>query len=427
MKSNYRKIGDYIEEVNNINTDLSVTYLRGISSIYKKFITSKANIVGVDFLDYKIVKKDQFAYNPNTARMGDKIPIALNNAEDCIVSKIYPVFEIVKKDKLNSEYLMMWFRRPEFDRYARFKSHGSAREVFDWEEMCNVELPVPHIDKQKEVVKKYNVLINRITLNNRFIADLEETAQTIYKQWFVDFEFPNENGKSYKSNGGKMKFNEKIKKDIPEGWDVKNLEFFIDNTIGGDWGVSIPNGNYTKEVICIRGTDIPNFKIGQLGDSPKRYILSQNYKDKLLSSGQLVIEISGGSPIQSTGRSTLILDEHIKYAESPLICSNFCRALSLKDSLYCGFFYSYINYLYKGDVLFNFENSTIGLKNFNLNGFLSEQLSVIPNDKIIKKYNEIYFKILKTMFFYGRQNEILNNNQNMLLSNLLLAKSKNNI
>jgi len=186
MKSNYRQLGKYIREVSNINTDFSVNYLRGISSIYKNFIKSRANIVGVDFLDYKIVSNGQFAFNPNTARMGDKIPIALNEAEDCIVSKIYPVFEIKSTNELLPEYLMMWFRRPEFDRYARFKSHGSAREIFDWEEMRNVYLPIPDPQKQKEIVKEYNVIQNRIALNQQLIQKLEETAQAIYKQWFVD-------------------------------------------------------------------------------------------------------------------------------------------------------------------------------------------------------------------------------------------------
>jgi type I restriction enzyme S subunit len=118
----------------------------------------------------------------------------------------------------------MWFRRPEFDRYARFMSHGSAREIFGWEEMCNTLLPIPSIAKQREIVKEYNVVQNSIALNQQLIQKLEETAQAIYKQWFVDFEFPDENGQPYKSNGGEMEFNEELKKDIPEGWAVKKLE-----------------------------------------------------------------------------------------------------------------------------------------------------------------------------------------------------------
>lgn len=103
-----------------------------------------------------------------------------------LVSQAYTPFEVKDTNELDPEFLMMWFRRPEFDRYARFKSHGSAREIFDWEEMCNTLLPVPHIDKQREIVKEYNTIQNRIALNQKLVQKLEETAQVIYKQWFVE-------------------------------------------------------------------------------------------------------------------------------------------------------------------------------------------------------------------------------------------------
>jgi type I restriction enzyme S subunit len=136
---------------------------------------------------YKIVYKNQFTYIADTSRRGDKIAIALNNRFDkMLVSQAYTPFEVKDRNELDPEYLMMWFRRPEFDRYARFKSHGSAREIFDWEEMCNTLLPIPHITKQREIVKEYNILQNRITLNQQLIQKLEETAQAIYREWFVE-------------------------------------------------------------------------------------------------------------------------------------------------------------------------------------------------------------------------------------------------
>jgi len=228
MKSNYKRLGPYISEVNNRNSDLSIDRLQGISSIYKCFMQSKANIVDVEFLSYKVVNKYQFAFNPNTARMGDKIPIALNLDEPCIVSSIYPVFEITKTDEFMPEYLMMWFRRPEFDRYARFHSHGSAREVFGWEEMCNVELPIPSIVKQKEIVDEYHTIINRIKINEQLIQKLEETAQAFFKKWFVDYEFPDENQNPYKSSGGEMEFNKELGKDIPKGWECLTIGDVVD-------------------------------------------------------------------------------------------------------------------------------------------------------------------------------------------------------
>ena len=135
---------------------------------------------------YKIVEKNQFVYIADTSRRGDKIAIALNLFDKILVSQAYTPFQIKDNAKLHPEYLMMWFRRPEFDRYARFKSHGSAREIFDWNEMCEVMLPVPAIEKQREIVAEYNAVQNRIDLNNKMIQKLEETAQAIYREWFVE-------------------------------------------------------------------------------------------------------------------------------------------------------------------------------------------------------------------------------------------------
>lgn len=241
MKLNYKKLGSYIKQVDIRNSDNKIIYLRGVSSVYKCLIKSKANLIGTDMSKYKVVEKNQFVFNPNTARMGDKIPIALNDENICIVSQIYPVFEITETNKLHPEYLMMWFRRPEFDRYARFMSHGSAREIFGWDEMCNTFLPIPSPEKQREIVAEYNVIQNRIKLNNQLIQKLEETAQAIYKQWFVDFEFPDEKRKPYKSNGGKMVFNEELDKDIPNGWQVKPFTEVIKFSGGGT-----PSTNYPE-------------------------------------------------------------------------------------------------------------------------------------------------------------------------------------
>lgn len=186
MKSNYKPLGKYIQPVVGRNNDLGDLPLVGLS-IQKKFIPSIANTIGTDMSTYRIIERNQFAYGPVTSRNGDKITIALfNDFDKALISQAYIPFEVKDCNELDPEYLMMWFRRPEFDRYARFKSHGSAREIFDWEEMCNTLLPIPHIDKQREIVQEYNTIQNRIALNQQLIQKLEETAQAIYREWFVE-------------------------------------------------------------------------------------------------------------------------------------------------------------------------------------------------------------------------------------------------
>ena len=181
-----QKLGDYIREVDVRNKDLKVTNLLGLS-INKSFIPSIANLIGADLSNYKIIERKHFVYVPVTSRNGEKLSIALlNDCENAIVSQAYTVFEIIDKEKLLPEYLMMWFKRAEFDRYARFHSHGSAREVFDWSEMCDVLLPIPSIEQQREIVSEYETISKRIKLNEQIIKNLEATAQTLYHKMFVE-------------------------------------------------------------------------------------------------------------------------------------------------------------------------------------------------------------------------------------------------
>ena len=201
-KNSLYRLGDYIREVDVKNRDLEVTKLLGVS-ISKEFMPSIANTIGTDMSSYKVIEPRQFAYGPVTSRNGDKVSIALyKDDEKAIVSQAYTIFEVKNKQELLPEYLMMWFRRPEFDRYARFKSHGSAREIFSWEEMCDVELPIPSIEQQQKIVSEYEAVIRRIRLNEQIITKLEETAQTLYHKMFVD-------GID--------------KEDLPEGWRMGTL------------------------------------------------------------------------------------------------------------------------------------------------------------------------------------------------------------
>ena len=172
MKDGYKQLGQYIRQVDVRNKEGKEENLLGVS-VQKRFIPSIANTVGTDFTKYKVVKKGQFTYIPDTSRRGDKIGIALlEDYDEGLVSNVYTVFEVVDTEQLLPEYLMLWFSRPEFDRYARFKSHGSVREVMDWDEMCKVELPVPPIEKQREIVNAYNTISKRIELKKQINDNL---------------------------------------------------------------------------------------------------------------------------------------------------------------------------------------------------------------------------------------------------------------
>ena len=260
MRSSYKHIGKYVKQVNLRNKDLSVTNLQGIR-INKVFMPSVANTYGTDLSKYKVVSRKQFAFNPMHVGRDEVLPISMLEDEgSVIVSPAYVVFEVKDENELLPEYLMMWCRRPEFDRNAWFTSDSSVRGGFSWKDFCEMELPIPSPEKQREIVKEYHTIVNRIKLNEQLNQKLEETAQAIYKQWFVDFEFPISaehaaaigrpelEGKPYKSSGGEMVYNEELDQEIPKGWETGSFTSVIQFGGGGTpstgepeyWGGGIP-------------------------------------------------------------------------------------------------------------------------------------------------------------------------------------------
>lgn len=241
MRSSYKKIGSFVKQVNVRNKDLSVTNLQGIN-INKFFMPSVANTNGTDLSKYKVVAQKQFAFNPMHVGRDKVLPISmLEEKESVIVSPAYTVFKVKDETQLLPEYLMMWCRRPEFDRNAWFTTDSSVRGGFSWKDFCDLTLPVPFIEKQREIVREYHTIVDRIKLNEQLNQKLEETAQAIYKQWFVDFEFPISKehaaeigkpeleGKPYKSSGGKMVWNDELDQEIPETWDYVPIQHLIDD------------------------------------------------------------------------------------------------------------------------------------------------------------------------------------------------------
>ncbi|EKO3792567.1 restriction endonuclease subunit S [Vibrio metschnikovii] len=267
MTSNYKKIGDYIRLVDVRNRNLEVKTLLGLS-ISKEFIPSVANTVGTDMANYKIIKKGQFACSLMQVRRDKKIPVALQiDFDEAIISQAYPVFEVVNTESLDPEYLMMWMSRSEFDRHACFLAVGGVRGSLEWDDFCDMELPVPSIEKQREIVREYNVVNDRIALNEQLTQKLEDTAQAIYKQWFVDFEFPISKeyaesigkpeleGKPYKSSGGELVMSGDS--EIPTGWEHYRLEQLVDRVCVGFVGTL--HSSYCREgegVRLLRTTDL---------------------------------------------------------------------------------------------------------------------------------------------------------------------------
>ena len=226
--------------------------------------------------------------------------------------------------------------------------------------------------------------------------NLEQQAQAIFKEWFIDNPENNE-------------------------WSTGTFSELIKSTLNGDWGKEAPTGNNTEKVYCIRGADIPEVKAGNKGKMPTRYILSKNFAAKQLAAGDIVVEISGGSPTQSTGRCTAITQSLLDRYDSGMVCTNFCKAMKPKEG-YSLFIYYYWQYLYGKGVFFSYENGTTGIKNLDFSGFIETKTILIPPvDKVIA-FDDYCKSIFNQIFANGKQNEHLAVLRDTLLPKLMFGE-----
>lgn len=186
MKSNYDPLGKHIRLVDYRNSEEVTSTVLGIS-IDKEFMPSVANVIGTDLSRYKLISKGLFACNPMHVGRDERLPIALYEEDSpAIVSPAYFMFEIIDRDVLNEEYLMMWFRRPEFDRECWFMTDGSVRGGITWDDLCRIKLPVPSYARQCEIVESYRAITDRIALKRAENDNLEATIQAAFDKAFHD-------------------------------------------------------------------------------------------------------------------------------------------------------------------------------------------------------------------------------------------------
>ncbi|RXK06461.1 restriction endonuclease subunit S [Halarcobacter bivalviorum] len=376
MKSNYKPIGDYIQIVDNRNKELKDLPLVGVT-INKKFIPSVANTIGTNMSNYKLIKKNQFACSLMQVRRDGKIPVALMKDDEAIISQAYPVFEVKDTNELLPEYLMMWMSRSEFDREACFYAVGGVRGSLEWEDFCAMQLPVPSPDKQKEIVKEYHTIVDRIKLNEELNQKLEDTAQSIYKEWFVNFEFPDENGKPYKSNCGEMVYCAELDMEIPKGWETVNLESMLDIKYGKDYK-HLDNG------------EIPLYGSGGV----------MNYVNEYLYSGESIL-----IPRKGSLNNILYINQEFWTVDT--------------------MFYSIIKTKNAGKYLFHilknidFYSLNVGSAVPSMTTNLLNSLKVMkPSIDVLEKFEEMLSPIYNHMIIIQKENENLEKLQKTLLSKM---------
>lgn len=322
-----------------------------------------------------------------------KVSIIKRNDPKGIISQALLLLR-VNPSKIEPHYLKYFFESKEGYNSIVSRSSGSVQvNIAKRVVIEQIPIKIPSLDTQKKIISMLLSIDKKIEENERINNNLEQQAQAIFKGWFID------NPESSK-------------------WSTGTFSELIKSTLNGDWGKEAPTGNNTEKVYCIRGADIPEVKAGNKGKMPTRYILPKNFSNKQLAAGDIVVEISGGSPTQSTGRCTAITQSLLDRYDSGMVCTNFCKAIKPKEG-YSLFVYYYWQYLYDRDVFFSYENGTTGIKNLDFSGFIeTETIFIPPTDKVVA-FDDYCKSIFNQIFANGKQNEHLAELRDTLLPKLM--------
>ena len=298
-----------------------------------------------------------------------------------------PQFVVLKDIQINPVYLAYFLKTDEFQKQIYGIVGGSAIPTLSQEDLANLIVRVPNENTQNTIADILDSLDGKIEINKRINDNLEAMAKQLYDYWFVQFDFPNEEGKPYKSSGGAMVWNEELHMNIPYSWNTCLLNDYIGSNNTGDWGFDEPAEKRNMKVGCIRGADIV-----KLNDLPTRYIKDSN-TSKLLSVWDIVIEVSGGSPTQATGRSAFVTPGVLKRNGGNLTCSNFCHAFTMKNYKASAYFFFMWRMFYDNNNMFNYEGKTSGIKNFMTDTFLANKWLDVPTALL-----DLFFERIKVIY-----------------------------
>ena len=299
-------------------------------------------------------------------------------------------FKVTPNEKIYFKYLYYALNNKKMHDAMLNAASGTTIPDLKHSSFYDLEIPLPEISNQKKIPKILDNICDKLKLNNEINNNLFELLKSDFKNKFY-------------------------KKDEKDSF----LSDYISETIGGDWGKESPEGNNNTKVYCVRGADIPSMEYGNKGNAPIRYILEKNYNNKKLNPNNIIIEISGGSPTQSTGRTAYITQNILDMYDSPLLCTNFCRAIETKNELLAPFVYMNLKLMYEDDVFFNWENGTTGIKNLALNDMLSNIEVKTPDENDLKEYNLLFNNIMNKISNNSNENIKLEQLRDTLLPKLM--------
>lgn len=384
--------------------DINPKELLAKGALAKKISMDKLQPFCRDVPEYEIAKFSGGTRFRNGDTIMARITPCLENGKTAMVNILEPgevgfgstefiVFRA--KEGYTDPNFVYYLVKSSFVRDPAIKSMvgSSGRQRVQTDVVQNLIVPFPSLLEQRKIASILKSLDDKIALNTAINDNLEQQAQALFKKWFID---------------------------NPENvdWSAGTFRELIQSTLNGDWGKEAPTGNNTEKVYCIRGADIPEVKAGNKGKMPTRYILPKNLANKKLEAGDIVVEISGGSPTQSTGRCTAITQSLLDRYDSSMVCTNFCKAIKPKNG-YSLFVYYYWQYLYEKGVFFSYENGTTGIKNLDFTGFIETEPIIVPTFDKVQAFDDYCKSIFNQVFANGKQSEQLSSLRDTLLPKLM--------
>ena len=271
-----------------------------------------------------------------------------------------------------------------------------------------IEIPLPPMPQQRAIAHVLGTLDDKIELNRRMNETLEAMARALFKSWFVDFEpvrakregrwRPGESLPGLAADLYELfpdRLVDSVLGEIPEGWEVRALGTLLDDVIGGDWGKETPDVDHTEPVSIIRGTDLPALAEGGSGSVPLRFTTKKKAERRMLKDGDIIIEVSGGSPTQSTGRSLMMTRDVLRRFPGTVVCASFCRRFrpnSWRDGLLVS---RHLDFLHSTGKMWDYQLQSTGIANFQTTRFLKEEMAIWPGEPLLTTFAEIVGPIVR--------------------------------
>ena len=353
-------------------------------------------LTGVDISKYNVSKLEKFI-----AKAGDYI-LAMTGATIGKIGRVehgsayinQRVLLFKPRPSVDKEYLYYALQQYEFAQYIiSHVDSDSAQPNISAGTIAKYPIVLPPIETQKRIGALLRAYDEKRENNRKINDNLQQQVQALFKKWFID---------------------------NPDAalWQEGTFSDLIEKTISGDWGKDKPSGNNTEMVYCIRGADIPEVRASNKGKMPIRYILPKNFASKQLVNGDIVVEISGGSPTQSTGRAAAISSSLLARYDKGMVCTNFCKALKPITG-YSMYVYHYWQFLYDRGVFFSYENGTTGIKNLDISGFIETEPILIAPAELVKKFDTFCQSVFSKVYANGLESEQLALVRDTLLPKLM--------